>query len=207
MPPQQPFPAPPPPKKKWPRYFTLTLTNDLDFGSKERVLHQGISMWNMKALITYHSKAIANAKKRLPWTCYEHKSPVRMNSDVKYEGHMSYHSKVMYKFCIWPWKLTMTLNLVQTERSCHKDSYQSKYLASIFFSFSFCLMKLILKIDLDQADDIELVTNWKVLSKGILMWKMKALLPIKRYGQCKSSVEKQTDRPKTICPRSIHAGA
>ena len=36
--------------KLWSWYVTLTLTDDLDFGRKERALLQGIFMWNMKPL-------------------------------------------------------------------------------------------------------------------------------------------------------------
>ena len=50
----------PPKKNFWPWY--LTLTNDLDFDTKRKVLPQGIYMWNMKSSITYHSKDMANVK-------------------------------------------------------------------------------------------------------------------------------------------------
>ena len=37
-------------RKLWPWYVSLTLTDDLDCGTKERVLPQGIYLLNMKAL-------------------------------------------------------------------------------------------------------------------------------------------------------------
>ena len=36
--------------KVWPWYFTLTLTDDLMLGTREKVLPQGIHIWNTKAL-------------------------------------------------------------------------------------------------------------------------------------------------------------
>ena len=43
-------------EKMWPWYLTLTLADDLDIGTKEKVLPQGIHMWNMEASsITYYS--------------------------------------------------------------------------------------------------------------------------------------------------------
>ena len=44
------------------RNLTLTLTDDLHFGTKERVLPQGIYMCKCESSITYHSKATANVK-------------------------------------------------------------------------------------------------------------------------------------------------
>ena len=42
--------------------MTLTLTDDLDFGTKERVLPHGIYILNMKALSLTIQKAMANVK-------------------------------------------------------------------------------------------------------------------------------------------------
>ena len=54
MPPKQPFF-----RKLWPWYLTLTLTDDLDCGTKERVLPQGIYRWNMEALLcTIYKRAM-----------------------------------------------------------------------------------------------------------------------------------------------------
>ena len=74
-----------------------------------------------------------------PWTCNKQKGLVTMNSHVKYEGPISYHSKVMsnvkvpryvYDLENWPWPSLKTLNLVPTERSCHKE-YSSKDMANV----------------------------------------------------------------------------
>ena len=56
-PPQQPFF-----QKLLPWYLTLTLTDDLDFCTEERVLPQGINNLKYESSITYHSKAMSNVK-------------------------------------------------------------------------------------------------------------------------------------------------
>ena len=49
--------------KLWHWYLTWTLTDDPDFGTKERALPQAIYMWNMEVLsLNYHSKVMANVK-------------------------------------------------------------------------------------------------------------------------------------------------
>ena len=55
-------------------------------------------------------------------------------------------------------------------------------------------MKMTLKTYLDFADDLELVTNRKVLSQGILMWNMKAVTLTIQKIKCKSFADGQTNR-------------
>ena len=63
--------APPPPwpffPTLWPWYLTLTLTDDFDFGTKERVLPQGIYIWNIWKLYHLPFKSYGQCKSFL-WT-------------------------------------------------------------------------------------------------------------------------------------------
>ena len=103
----------------------------------------------------------------------------------------------------WPWIWYQWKGHVTTNtRVKYKglNSYQSKDMANVEVLFFFKLSRP-WRLTLTLTDDLHLVTNRKVLSKGLLMWNLKALtLPIKRYGQCKmfyrqtnSLTDKQTN--------------